>query len=115
MILNKIYKYSDNKCINLSNLLYKSCKNYSLSNSNKKLNNTILFNENNKLKILNSNNNNKQLNNNNKKLNNNNKKLNNTILFNENNKLKIINSNNNNLKKIEMHESHSPTAYLIKN
>ena len=77
MILNKIYKYSDNKCINLSNLLYKSCKNYSLSNSNKKLNNTILFNENNKLKIL--------------------------------------NSNNNNLKKIEMHESHSPTAYLIKN
>ena len=93
MILNAIYKYSNNKYINLSNLLYKSCKNYSLSN--KKYTNLILSNENNKF-------NDKQ-------------KITNTNIINSNNVFKKNFNNNLKLKKIEMHESHSPTPYLIKN
>jgi hypothetical protein len=93
MILNAIYKYSNNKYKNLSNLLYKSCKNYSLSN--KKYTNLILCNENNKF-------NDKQ-------------KIRNNNIINGNNVFKKNFNNNLKFKKIEMHESHSPTPYLIKN
>lgn len=93
MLLNAIYKYSNNKYINLSNLLYKSYKNYSLSN--KKYINLILFNENNKF-------NDKQ-------------KITNNKIINSNNVFNKNFNNNLKLKKIEMHESHSPTPYLIKN